>query len=126
MSYGVAEGRPQDWLRERLTVPPADNRMDHRGGIENAETRREFASRIFGAISAIAERPCSTQVIVTHGFAPTFIIAAWARIPIDDLGYLDLRVSPGSITHLREDELWKSRTVVALGDASHFRSAAAP
>jgi probable phosphoglycerate mutase len=123
MSYGDAEGRPRQWLLSRQTPAPHDNRLDDRGGIENAETRREFAARIYRAVDAIVRRPCSTQIIVTHGFALSFVVAAWIKMPIEALGYIDFRVSPGSITHLREDEFWLSRTVLALGDVSHFREA---
>jgi probable phosphoglycerate mutase len=41
-------------------------------------------------------------------------------MPLESTGYIDLRVSPGSITHLREDEFWRSRTVVSLGSTGHL------
>ncbi|MBA8876929.1 histidine phosphatase family protein [Phyllobacterium myrsinacearum] len=120
MSYGIAEGKPQAWLHQRNISAPADNRLDHRGGLDGAETKREFATRIYQAMDMIVGRPCETQIIVTHGFALTFVVAAWIKMPIDAVGYMDLRVQSGSITHLREDEYWQSRTVMMLGDISHF------
>lgn len=47
-SYGVAECRPQAWLDERFIAPPAvgDRRSDHEG-IAGAETKGEFAERIY-------------------------------------------------------------------------------
>jgi len=120
MHYGVAEGRPQEWLRARQTPPPDDNRLDHRGNIEKAETRREFATRIYRAMDAIMAQPSAVKIVITHGFVPTFIVAAWVGMPLESTGYIDLRVSPGSITHLSEDEFWRSRTVVALGSTGHL------
>jgi len=120
ISYGAAEGKPQAWLHARQTAAPDDNRLDHRGGIENAETRREFANRIYRATDMIVERPCNTQIIVTHGFALTFVLAAWIKMPINAVGYVNFAAKPGSITHLQQDHFWKSRTVRTLGDITHF------
>ncbi|MBR1282104.1 histidine phosphatase family protein [Bradyrhizobium sp. AUGA SZCCT0177] len=120
ISYGVAEGKPQAWLDAHQTVAPDDNRLDHRGGIENAETRREFANRIYRATEMIVGRPCSTQIIVTHGLALTFVVAAWIKMPIDAAGYVNFASKPGSITHLQQDHFWKSRTVRTLGDVRHL------
>lgn len=121
ISYGIAEGKPQAWLDSRIIPAPDENRMDHIC-IEGAETRRQFATRLFGALEDIIARPCETQIIVTHGFAVTFLVAAWIKMPLDAVGYMDLRVKPGSITHLQEDPFWKSRTVLGLGDTAHFKS----
>lgn len=72
---------------KRPTDPgPHDNRMDHGGGFENGETRRELASRIYGAVDEILARPCKTLVIVTHGFALTFVVAAWIKRPLESVG----------------------------------------
>lgn len=120
MHYGEAEGHSQDWLRGRQVPPPPENRLDHRGGFKHAETRREFATRIYCALDTIVARPCATQILVTHGFALTFVVAAWVKMPVETTGFIDLHVRPGSITHLREDPFWGSRSVVSLGDASHF------
>lgn len=121
-SYGEAGGRPQAWLRERETAQPHDNRLDHRGGIEGAETLRELATRVYSAMDTIVERPSPTQIIVTHGFALTFVVAAWIKMPIESVGYVNFRVRSGSITHLRTDEFWGSRMVYRLGDASHLQT----
>jgi len=116
MSYGVAEGQPQAWLNARQTPAPHGNRLDHRSGIENGETRRELASRIYGAVDEILARPCKTQIIVTHSFALTFVVTAWIKMPLESVGYVNFRVGPGSITHLQEDEFWMSRVVASLGE----------
>ncbi|PST27131.1 histidine phosphatase family protein [Mesorhizobium plurifarium] len=121
ISYGLAGGMPSDWLAERQTAAPDDNRMDHRGGIEGAETRRDTASRVYRCVESVVERPCERQIIVTHGFALTFVIAAWIKMPLDAAGYVSFPAQPGSITHLRQDDFWKSRSVISLADISHLR-----
>ncbi len=67
---------------------PDDDRLDHRGGIEGAETRREVAERITAWLEPVLERRCDTQIIVTHGFALTFVICAWMKLPIDGCGFV--------------------------------------
>ena len=47
ISYGVAEGKPQEWLDARYTPAPDNNRLDHKYGLDGAETRRDLAKRIF-------------------------------------------------------------------------------
>ncbi|WP_352706666.1 histidine phosphatase family protein [Mesorhizobium sp. M0195] len=88
ISYGVAGGQPQDWLDARYNPISDDNRLDHHCGIEGAETRREVATRVFPRVNAIVDRPCATQIIVTHGFTLSFVIGAWMKIPIDGVGFL--------------------------------------
>ncbi|QAZ44107.1 histidine phosphatase family protein [Mesorhizobium sp. Pch-S] len=121
MSYGSAEGKPQTWLDERQIPPPDDDRLDHRGGIANGETRRELAERVFQCVGEISQRPCETQIIVTHGFALTFVVAAWIRMPIEACGHVSFRASPGSITHLQQDGYWRNRAVVSLADTTHLK-----
>ncbi|MCY0939906.1 hypothetical protein [Streptomyces antarcticus] len=57
---------------------------------------------------------------MTHGFALTFVVAAWIGMPIDSLGHVNFRVASGSITHLREDDFFHNRQLVRLGDTRHL------
>ncbi|OCP01738.1 MULTISPECIES: histidine phosphatase family protein [unclassified Ensifer] len=120
ISYGVAGGKPQAWLDARYVPAPDDNRLDHDCGIEGAETRRDVAARVFPCVDAIAERPCETQIIVTHGFTLTLVIAAWMKVPIEATGFLSFPAKSGSITHLRQDDFFRNRAIVTLADASHL------
>ncbi|XOK10739.1 histidine phosphatase family protein [Agrobacterium tumefaciens] len=122
ISYGSAGGMPQEWLDARQIPAPEHNRMDHRGGIADGETRREVAKRVYRSVNTIISRPCPTQVIVTHGFALTFVIAAWIKMPIESVGYASFPARSGCITHLRQDDYWQSRSVVALADVSHLKA----
>lgn len=122
ISYGVAEGKPQTWLDERYRPAPDHNRLDHDCGIEGAETRRQVAERVFPAISAIVARDCGTQIIVSHGFTLTMIVAAWLELPVEASGFLAFPARSGSITHLRQDDFWRNRAVMRLADTSHLDS----
>jgi 2,3-bisphosphoglycerate-dependent phosphoglycerate mutase len=121
ISYGEAGGKPQAWLDMRFVFPPKrGNRMDHEYGIRGAESRRDFAARIYRAMDAILASECAHQIIVTHGFALTFVVAAWIKMPLDDAGYIAVHSTSGGITHLYEDDVYFNRGIVSLNDTSHL------
>ena len=124
ISYGAAEGRPQDWLDLRHESIPEDERLDYRNSLTGGETRRELATRIYGAMDAVMARPGDCQIVVTHGFALTFVVAKWIGLPIHAAGWVAFKAASGSITHLEQDDLWQSRAVVSLGDVDHLDKAA--
>ena len=94
--------------------------MHHDEGITGAETRWAFAIRLYAAMDRILESGCEHQVIVTHGFAATFVLASWIKMPIESLGYVSFHVSSGSITELRQDDFFHNRQIVTLGDLTHL------
>lgn len=120
MSCGIAEGRPQAWLSARRPPVPEEGGLDDTGGIEGAETRRQTGTRIYRAMDEILADPADCHIIVTHGFALTFVIAWWIGMPIESLARVNFPVASGSITHLAEHPFWKSRAVVTLGDTRHL------
>lgn len=123
VSYGEAEGRPQAWLDARFVFPPAAGnqaRLDHQFGIAGAETRRDIAQRVYRAMDTILASPAEYQVIVTHGFALTFVVAAWIGMPLEAAGLIGLPVSSGSITTLRQEPPFHNRSIVTLNDTSHL------
>jgi probable phosphoglycerate mutase len=120
-SYGEAEGRPQAWLDERFVPPPkSGDRMRHVEGIAGSETKHEFATRVFRAVDTVLASPTEHQIIVTHGYALTFVIANWINMPIDSCGYVNFRASSGSITELREDDYFANRQVAVLNSTGHL------
>ena len=120
-SYGAAEGRPQRWLDDRFVVPPiTGDRMTHDEGVPAAETKTDFAARIYAAMDAILSSPAEHQVIVTHGFALTFVVAAWIGMPLSSLGYVNFRARSGCITTLHEDDRFHNRQVVTLASTRHL------
>jgi len=119
MSNGVAEGQPESWLGRNRVPPSGDDQLDYRGVIKG-ETRREVAARIYPALEQIAARESETQIIVTHGFALTFVVAAWIGMPLEAVGRVSFPVRSGSITRLASDPYWRNRAVLGLGDTSHL------
>jgi probable phosphoglycerate mutase len=122
ISYGSAEGRPQAWLDERFVPAPntAAGRLDHRYGLPDAESRREVGDRVYQALDAILEDEREHQVIVTHGFALTLVLAAWQRVPLEHAAWVSFGATSGGITHLREDDRKMSRSVVFLNRTEHL------
>jgi probable phosphoglycerate mutase len=94
--------------------------MSHHEGIEGAETRKELAARVYESMSGILSSPCAHQVVVTHGFALTFVVAAWIHLPLESAGYVALRSNSGGITVLEQDDFFHNRAVVSLNDTSHL------
>lgn len=120
-SFGEAEGKPQEWLDARRIAPPAvGDRMAHTGGIARLEPDSAVAQRVYAAVDEISDRPCAHQIVVTHGYALTFVVAAWVRMPVASLGYAVFKAASGSITTLVEDDCYRSRAVVRLGEVGHL------
>lgn len=120
-SYGEAEGRPQEWLDRRFVPPPAEgDRMGHHEGVPGAETRAECARRVYAAMDDLLRRPREHQIVVTHGFALTFVVAAWIKMPYEAVGSVSFPAPSGSITLLREDDFFHNRQVVRVGDTRHL------
>jgi probable phosphoglycerate mutase len=88
--------------------------------IPGAESRAELAQRIYAAVDDIVSRPSEHQIIVTHGHAFSFAVAAWIKMPLEALGYALFKAPSGSITVLHEDDLYRGRLVLRLGDARHL------
>lgn len=128
-SYGVGEGQSDTWFRERFVPPPAGGeRLEHDERIEGAETMGTFVRRVYAGMEQVERHAThgagngasSTTIVVTHGGAATPVIAHYLRLPVDALSYARFRVSPGSITHLREDVYFHNHTLVSLNDLSHL------
>ncbi|MFF2266849.1 histidine phosphatase family protein [Cellulosimicrobium cellulans] len=120
-SYGDAGGRPQAWLDARFVPPPAvGDRLRHDVGVAGAETRLDVALRVYAATTDLLRRAVDHQVVVTHGFAATFVVAAWIGMPVEAAGSVTFPVASGSITTLREDGFFRNRAVVSVGDVAHL------
>jgi probable phosphoglycerate mutase len=117
MSYGIGESRAQAWFEQHYD---AGHGLDHRG-IEKGETRRELATRVSRAMGWVVDEDIA--VVVTHGFAMTFCVAAWIGMPLEACGRINLHSTPGGITHLHEDDRFGNRAVLALDLTSHLAGA---
>ena len=120
-SYGEAEGRARAWLDERFVPPPeAGDRLHHDEGIPGSETRWTFATRAYAALDRILAGDAEHQVVVTHGFTATYLIASWIGMPVESVGFVNFRVTSGGITELREDGFFHNRQLVRLDDVAHL------
>ncbi len=119
-SYGIAEGKPQEWLDERFVFPPRrGNRMDHIV-CEGAESRRTFAERIYRSMDEVYSRSEEYAVVVSHGFALTFIISWWIHLPIEDNAFANFASTPGGISLLEEDDQFHNRAVKYFSKKEHL------
>jgi probable phosphoglycerate mutase len=59
-------------------------------------------------------------VVVTHGFALTFVISAWFDTPIASLGRVRYSAIAGSITTLELDDQWGDRKMVSFNETKHL------
>ncbi len=121
ISYGKAEGQPQAWLDERFIPPPkTGNRMDHLV-CEGAESRRSFAERIYRVMDEIYSTDFSSNIVISHGFALTFIISWWIGLPKEKADYVNFASSPAGITFLSEDDWLHNRSVKYLNNIDHLQ-----
>jgi probable phosphoglycerate mutase len=112
MSWGDAEGKNQEWTDKNITPRPADsNRLDHQI-FRNAESRRDAATRIQKSVDKIVSRPDNNLIIITHGFALTFVIMAWLKIPVENMDYCGFATRSGGVTLLHEDDFFETRHVI--------------
>lgn len=110
MSFGTHEDLPKnEHLQSMIPINSNGSRMDHRI-CPGAESRREVATRIKEFVEEIIDEGKDT-LFVTHGFAATFVIAAFQKIDIECQGYLNYALKPGSIVKLKIDDLFENRTV---------------
>lgn len=113
MSFGSHEGIDQnDHNSTMIPASPYGNRMDHRI-CKGAESRRDLATRLVSFVEEIIENE-QNALIVTHGFAATFFIAAFQKIDIEQMGFINYKLNPGSITILEADDLFENRSVSLL------------
>lgn len=94
--------------------------MHHDEGVAGAETKWSFATRVYACMERILAGCAEHQVIVTHGFAATFVLATWIKMLIEAAGYVNFRVSSGSVTELRQDDYLRNRQIVRLNDVTHL------
>jgi probable phosphoglycerate mutase len=119
-SFGEVEGKPKaEWERAFVPPPMAGDRMGH-VDVPGAETRAAVARRVYAAVDDILESDAERQILVTHGFAMTYVVTAWIGMPLEVLGYVVFKVPSGSISTLHEDDLYGGRLVMRLGDARHL------
>ena len=120
-SYGDGDGRPEQWFRERFVPPPErGDRMNHFEGLMGAETKAQWARRVYAGMDVVMADSADQKVLVTHGGSATFVIAHWIGMPVESLGVVSFALAAGSITHLREDDYFHNHSVVSLDETGHL------
>lgn len=104
-SYRADEGTPPG-STPYVHPPMHGDRMHHRDGIDGSESRFEWAGRAYAALQRILACAAQDVIVVTQGGTAAYLVAAWIGLPLEEAGYVKFKVSPGSITHLREDEFF--------------------
>ena len=113
MSFGDNEGMDQR-QHNQIMKPISDSgeRLDHKI-CSGAESRRDVARRVIEFVLDLMNHS-GDALIVTHGFSGTFVIAAFQRIDISSMGYIDYKLTSGSLTILESDDLFQNRSVRLL------------
>ena len=95
-------------------------RLDHDEGIEGAETKLEWVTRVYRTMERIRTSVGEHQVVVTHGGSLSWVVAAWLSLPVAACAYASFRSSAGGITVLHEDDRFRNRTLHTMNDRSHL------
>jgi len=112
------------WLDERIVPTPTHGpRLDHHV-CEGAGSRRDIATRVYAAMNEILTSDQEDLVVVTHGFAATFVMAWWIGLPIDSADYVSFEVSPAGISLLVEHDVFRNRSISRLNDTRHLSQVA--
>jgi 2,3-bisphosphoglycerate-dependent phosphoglycerate mutase len=121
-SNGEADGRPQAWLAERrIPLPEYGDRLGHHDGPAGAETRLALVERLYPALDDILRRPVTNQVVVSHGSASSYLIAAWIGMPMTSTDRVFFPLTSGSITTLRRNDTHHSHQVLTLNETQHLQ-----
>jgi probable phosphoglycerate mutase len=121
-SNGEADGRPQAWLAERrIPLPEYGDRLGHHDGPVGAETRMALVERLYPALDDILRRPVANQIVVSHGSASSYLIAAWIGMPRASTDRVFFPLTSGSITTLLRNDTHYSHQVVTLNETEHLR-----
>lgn len=120
MSFGDADGKPKEWRDKNTTPKPSnDNRLDHHV-FNGSESRRDVGTRIQNILGKILNEPEENVIVITHGFALTFVIMAWLRVPVENMDYCGFESSPGGVTLLSEDDLYGNRAVIYINKRDYM------
>ena len=119
-SWGEAEGKTKEWWNHNAIHRSVDgNQLDHRI-FRNSESRREVGTRIQNSLNQIVSATENCTIIITHGFASTFVIMAWLKVPVENMDYCHFEPLPGGVTLLQEDDLFGGRSVTFLNKLDYL------
>ena len=120
MNFGEAGGKTKEWSYKYIIPFPAEgSRLDHRL-FSNSESRREIGTRITNSLNRITDKPDDTVIIITHGFALTYVIKAWLKVPVESMGHCGFQTHSGGVTLLNEDDVFGNRRVMYVNRRNYL------
>ena len=120
MNFGDAGGRTKEWRDENIVPKPTNgNRLDHRI-FSNSESRRDIGTRIRNSLNRIISKQDDNVIIITHGFAFTYIIMAWLKVPVENMDYCSFQARLGGVTLLHEDNFFENRSVIFINKQDYL------
>jgi probable phosphoglycerate mutase len=75
---------------------------------------------VYAALEEVLASDVKDIIIVTHGFAASFVISCWIGLPIEKADYVKFAAAPASLSLLVEDDVFMSRSVQCLNDTHHL------
>ena len=78
--------------------------------------------RLYPALDDIVRRPVANQIVVSHGSASSYLIAAWIGMPMTSTDRVFFPLTSGSITTLFRNDTHHSHQVVALNETRHLQA----
>jgi broad specificity phosphatase PhoE len=114
---GIVAGKSQQEAKQyalELTTPVLDWQP-----YPQAETWRQFYSRVAVCMDRLARNQDAPLLLVTHAGTIINIVAWWLQLDIDMLGKVSFETLPASLSVLRVNE-WKERTIERLNDTAHL------
>ena len=122
MDFGDAGGKTKEWRDKNIVPKPTDgNRLDHRI-FSNSESRRDIGTRIRNSLNRIISKQDDNVIIITHGFALTYIIMAWLKVPVESMDYCSFNGRTGGVTLLHEDDLFENRFVMYINKQDYLQN----
>jgi probable phosphoglycerate mutase len=80
-----------------------------------------LVERLYPALDDILNRPAPTQIVVSHGSASSYLIAAWIGMPMTSTDRVFFPLTSGSITTLRRNDTHFSHQVISLNETHHLQ-----
>lgn len=122
LNAGEAGGKSKEWQEKHIRPTPDDgNRLDH-VVFHGAESRRDIGARISEFVREKLDKLEGASIVVTHGFALSFLIMAWLKIPIEHMGYGHFASNSGGVSKLTEDDIYYNRTLAFFNSAEYRNS----
>jgi probable phosphoglycerate mutase len=121
-SWGEADGKTREWWKHNVVHKAIDgNQLDHQM-FRNSESRREVGTRIQRSLARIVNTLENRAIIITLGFALTFVIMTWLKVPVENMDYCHFQPHSGGVTLLQEDDLFGSRSVAFVNNLDYLTS----